>query len=122
MSSHKDLIVWKRSITFVTEIYKITESFPAKEMYGLTSQIRRASVSIPSNIAEGACRKSTADYIHFLYYSYASAAEVNTQLIISHKLNYLKTEEFQVLEEELTQISKMINAMIKKLEQKSSNS
>jgi four helix bundle protein len=86
---HKDLEVWKLSINFVTSIYKKTNSFPKEEIYGLTSQIRRAAVSIPSNIAEGAARRNKTEFRQFLYIALGSAAELETQLIISGNLNFL---------------------------------
>ena len=80
IESHEDLEVWKLAIKFVTNIYKETMNFPKEEMYGLTNQIRSASVSVPSNISEGAARNSTREYIQFLYVALGSAAEVETQL------------------------------------------
>lgn len=88
MQTHKDLKVWGRSINFVTEIYKITNDFPKSELYGITSQLRRAAVSVPSNIAEGAARKNSAEYTQFLYIALGSLTELETQLIISEKLGY----------------------------------
>jgi len=94
IESHEDLEVWKLAIKFVTNIYKETMNFPKEEMYGLTNQIRRASVSIPSNISEGAARNSTREYIQFLYIALGSAAEVETQLIISENLDYINDNTF----------------------------
>ena len=81
MKTHKDLDVWNKAIEFVTNLYAITEKFPNHELYGLTSQIRRAAVSVPSNIAEGAVRNGDAEFIRFLNIALSSAAEVDTQLI-----------------------------------------
>jgi four helix bundle protein len=92
IESHEDLEVWKLAIKFVTNIYKETMNFPKEEMYGLTNQIRRAAISIPSNIAEGAARNSTKEYIQFLYISLGSIAEIETQLIIARNLGFLKSE------------------------------
>lgn len=86
---HQDLMVWQESIEFVGEIYTLSKRFPAEEVYGLTSQIRRAAVSIPSNIAEGAGRGTNKEFLHFLYVARGSLAEVETQLLISQKLNYV---------------------------------
>jgi len=83
MANFKELLVWQKSINFVTEIYELTNDFPKNEMYGLISQIRRASISIPSNIAEGNSRRSVADYLQFLKIARGSCAEVETQLIIA---------------------------------------
>ncbi len=96
------------------QIYKTT-SFPKDELYGLTSQIRRAAVSIPSNIAEGAARHSKKEFIQFLYISLSSAAEVNTQLIISNNFGLLHNSDSEILNIELDVISKMIQGLIKSL-------
>jgi four helix bundle protein len=114
--THKDLDVWKKSISFVTSIYKITKPFPREELYGLVSQVRRASVSIPSNIAEGAVRKGKQEFKQFLYIALSSAAEVDTQLIISQNLDYIEKEAFEKLILELNSISKMIQGLIKSLD------
>ncbi len=90
MRSHKDLEVWKRSIELVTSIYEVTKNFPKEEIYGLTSQIRRCAVSVPSNIAEGAARHSSKEYLQFLYISLGSISELETQLIISQNLEFIK--------------------------------
>jgi len=113
--THKDLDVWKHAIDFVTEIYRITEDFPKSEIYGLTSQIRRASVSIPSNIAEGASRHYKNEFTQFLYISLSSASEVETQLIIAGNLKYLDLSTQENLINELTEISRMIQGLIKSI-------
>ncbi|ASW74926.1 four helix bundle protein [Chryseobacterium piperi] len=86
MGNYKELIVWQKSVDLVTEVYSYTKNFPKEEMYGLTNQIRRSSISIPSNIAEGHSRRSQADYIQFLKIARGSCAELDTQLIISKNL------------------------------------
>ena len=93
IKSHKDLKVWQESMTLVTQIYKISEDFPKHEVYGLSSQIRRAAVSIPSNIAEGAGRKGENEFTRFLYIALGSLSEVETQLEISERLNYINNIE-----------------------------
>ncbi len=115
MNNHKDLDVWKRSVEFVINIYEATETFPQKEIYGITNQIRRASVSIPSNIAEGAGRKGNVEFSRFLYFSLGSLSEVETQLIISQKLKYLKEDDFKRLSTELIEIRRMLLGLIKSL-------
>lgn len=85
MGNYMELIVWNKSVDLVTEIYSVTTIFPKEELYGLTSQIRRASISVPSNIAEGHSRRSTSDYLQFLKIARGSCAELETQLIISKK-------------------------------------
>ncbi len=113
MKNHKDLEVWKKSVAFVTEIYRISKSFPKEEIYGLTSQLRRAAVSIPSNIAEGAARQSNKDFERFLFISLGSISEVETQLIISKNLEYLNENEFETLQNKLIEIRKMLLGLIK---------
>jgi len=115
MKTHRDLKVWNDSIEFVTKIYKITEEFPKTENFGLTSQIRRSSVSIPSNIAEGAARSSKKEFSKFLSIASGSASELETQLLISRNLNYLTAEEFDILVDELITIQKMIQGLKRKL-------
>lgn len=114
MKTHKDLLVWQKAIDFVTEIYKFTSDFTSHEMYGLTSQLRRASISIPSNMAEGAARNSDKEFVRFLYIARASASEAETQLIISENLGYLPTNT-STLKEGLLSISKMLTALIHKI-------
>lgn len=107
MKTHKDLDVWKKSIEFVTEIYKVSKDFPKEEIYGITSQIRRAAVSIPSNISEGAARSSDKEFAHFISIALGSVAETETQLIIVRNLGYLSEDDFKYLENTLTNIRKM---------------
>jgi len=91
LKDYKELKVWQRSYQLCLDIYKITKEFPKEEQYSLTSQIRRAAVSVPSNIAEGYGRKTTADYIRFLYIAYGSNCELETQILLSGGLCYLET-------------------------------
>lgn len=91
MKTYKDLIVWQKSIELVKEIYLLTEDFPKEEIYGLTSQIRRCAVSIPSNIAEGKMRTTNKEFSHFLSIAYGSGAELETQLILAKLLNKTKS-------------------------------
>ena len=93
MATHKELDIWKLSINLVEEIYKLTKNFPKEEKFGLTNQLRRAAVSVPSNIAEGAARKSDKENIQFLYISLGSLSEIETQLIIANRLEFSNTEE-----------------------------
>ncbi len=115
MRTHKDLDVWQKAIELVTGVYKITESFPNREVYGLTSQIRRSAVSIPSNIAEGAARKNKPEFKQFLYIALSSAAELETQIIIAGNLEYLKESEKESLLNELNSVSRMIQGLIKSI-------
>ena len=113
--THKDLDVWKKAVDFVTEIYSVTNAFPKSELYGLTSQIRRAAISVPSNIAEGATRRNNKEFLQFLYISLSSAAEVDTQLLISHNLKFINDEILEQLQSELNTILKMIQGLIKSI-------
>lgn len=117
MKSHKDLLVWQNAIAFVTDVYRVTKSFPKEEIYGLTSQIRRAAISIPSNIAEGAARKGRQEFRHFLYVALASGAEIDTQLIIAKNLGYLKNTDYEELLQKLNSIQKMTQGLIKSINQ-----
>ena len=115
MAHFKELIVWQKSINLVTEIYRITEKFPSNEIYGLTSQLRRASVSVPSNIAEGNTRRSKADYLQFLRIARGSCSEIETQIIISKNLRFIDATIFETLSFNIIEISKMINGLINSL-------
>jgi len=114
MDNFRSLIVWKRSVELATEIYKMTTDFPNSELYGLTSQIRRSAVSISSNIAEGAGRRSKKEFANFLGISYGSACELETQLLIAKNLEYLKEDDFETLFNELNEIQKMLYVLEKK--------
>ena len=92
MRTHKDLEIWQRSMNLVETIYSKTQAFPQVEMYGLTSQIRRSSVSVPSNIAEGAARQTSREFIQFLYIALGSLSETETLLMIAERLGYIKDE------------------------------
>jgi len=115
IKSFKDLKIWERSVELVKAIYDLTKTFPKEELYGLASQIRRAAVSVPSNIAEGFARYHNKEYKQFLYTSLGSCAELSTQLIIAERLNYLDNEKADILFGEIEEISKMTMALIKKL-------
>ena len=120
MGNFKELIVWQKSVDLVTEIYRLTEHFSKKEIYGLTSQIRRSSISIPSNIAEGHSRRSSLDYIQFLKIARGSLGELETQVIISKNLKYISENEFNLLDEKIVEISKMLNSLITSIKNKNS--
>jgi four helix bundle protein len=112
MKTHKDLDVWKLSIDFVTDIYKVTSSFPKEDQFGLTNQIRRAAVSVPSNIAEGAARNSDKEFLRFLYISLGSIQEIDTQLLIALNLDFISSSDFDNLIIQLEQIAKMLIRLI----------
>ena len=109
MHQFKELGIWKKSRVFCTDIYSITASFPNEEKYGLTNQLRRASVSIPSNIAEGSSRISNKDFSRFLEIAIGSAYEVETQLIIATDLGFIDSQKLILLSNQLTEIIKMIS-------------
>ena len=112
---HHNLEVWKRSLDFVTKIYKVTTKFPNEEKFGLVSQMRRAAVSIPSNIAEGAARNSKKEFINFLHIAQGSASELETQIYISANLSFISKDQTDPLLQELEEISKMIIGLQKSL-------
>jgi four helix bundle protein len=113
--SFKDLIVWQRSMDLAVRIYRITQKLPASEQFGLTSQLRRASVSIPSNIAEGYGRQSTGNYRQFLSISRGSLMEIETQINICDRLKYLAQSDTENIFKEITEISKMLTSLISKI-------
>ena len=115
IKTYRDLIVWQKSMSLVTEIYKVTRSFPKDETYTLVSQMRRCAISIPSNIAEGFGRKSTNDYIRFLNITMGSLYELQTQLEISLNLKYLKKVDFNKFYESSREIERMLGSMIRKI-------
>ena len=115
MKTHKDLIAWQKSLAFVTGIYEITRSYPKDEMYGLINQLRRAAVSVPSNIAEGHIRQHRTEFRQFLSVALGSLAELETQVVISRELNYISTEKSQNLIEQMGSPGKMTRGLIKKL-------
>lgn len=112
---YQELIVWRRAMELVELVYQPTKQFPREELYGLTSQIRRAAVSIPSNIAEGQARKSTAEFRNFLSIAQGSRAELETQLLIAVRLKYLTQEQTEPCMAWLDEISRMLNALQAKL-------
>ena len=116
LKTYKELIVWQKAILLVNEVYKFTKTFPEDEKFGLVSQMRRSSVSIPSNIAEGWGRMSKKNYIQFLRTARGSLFELETQIIISVDLNFNSNNE--KIESLIVEISKMLNALIRSLNEK----
>jgi four helix bundle protein len=119
MRPHEKLDVWKKAIDFVVAVYQATDSFPKDERFGLTSQLRRAAVSIPANIAEGAGRKSYKEFAHFLSNSQGSASEVETELLIAWRLSYVEEASYVELRCALDQIGRMLTGLCQHLERKS---
>ena len=114
IQSYKDLVVWQKAKDFVLEMYKNTEKFPKHEQFGLTSQLRRATVSIPSNIAEGFRRGTDKEKLQFLRIAYGSGAEIETQLIIAKGLKYINDKAYTSLDTERSEIMKILNTLITK--------
>ena len=112
MQDYKKLKIWKRSFKLTKRVYEVTKPFPKSENYGLKSQIRRAVVSVPANIAEGASRQTNKDFKRYLTQSYASLKEVECLLLLSRELGYLRLKDLKALEQELLEISKMIYRFI----------
>lgn len=121
LKNYKELKVWQKSYELCLEIYRITAKFPKEERYGLTSQIRRFAVSIPSNIAEGYGRKTTVDYIRMLYISYGSVCELETQTLLAGDLDFIEKNEWGILKKGILEMERMLKALIKSLEKKTLN-
>ena len=115
LRSYRDLIVWQKAFELSLLIYKLTKSFPKEEMYGLISQIRRCTISIPSNIAEGYTRHRKLEYVQFLQIAFASGAELETQLLIAKELDYVSQVNFDKAYSLLQEIMKMLNVLISKI-------
>lgn len=118
MRPHEKLEVWNNSVEMVVLIYKMTECFPKEEKFGLTSQIRRAAVSVPANIAEGAARKSSKEFSQFLSIAQGSTSELETELLIAHRLGYLNEDCYQQLRNSLDSIGRMITGLAQHLKNK----
>ena len=114
-SSYKDLLVWQKAFGLVKEVYILTGEFPAQEKYGLVAQMRRAAVSVPSNIAEGQARHSTREFVQFVSHAEGSAAELETQLLISVELGYCGNGEARQLLDGVTEVRKMLGSLRRKL-------
>jgi len=112
MKTYEDLIVWKKAVDLVVTIYSLTEKFPREEIYGLTSQIRRAAVSIPSNIAEGKMRGGQVEFKRFLLIAFASGAELETQLIIARKLPKTAKLDYNEVDSLLEEVMRMLNKLV----------
>jgi len=115
INTYRDLLVWQKAMSLVNEVYKTSQSFPSSETYGLTSQIRRCAVSIPSNIAEGYGRNSTGDYKRFLQIAVASLFELQTQIEIAFNLNYTDKEKFEFVLERSNELDRMLSSLINKI-------
>ena len=112
---HKRLEVWRQSMDLTINIYRTTEKFPSQELYGLTNQLRRAAVSIPSNIAEGAARQTKKEFTNFLHIAQGSLSELDTQLDLARRLEYLKDNARNTFDTQMAQIDKMLTGLIRHL-------
>lgn len=119
MKTYRDLLIWQKSMDIVLKLYQLTNDFPTEEKYGLTSQIRRSVISIPSNIAEGYGRNSNGDFLRFLNIAMASLFELQTQLEISFRLNYLEAKQNKVIYEKTREIERMMSSFMESLKNKS---
>lgn len=118
MSTFRDLLIWQKSMILVTDIYQLTNTFPKEEIYGLTSQIRRCAVSIPSNIAEGYGRDGNKDYLKFLNIATASLFEIQTQIEIAFNLKYITELQFNNIYEASRELERMMCSFIRKVKQR----
>ncbi|AYO57055.1 diversity-generating retroelement protein bAvd family protein [Chryseobacterium sp. 6424] len=117
MKDFRQLQVWEKSHLLAKDMYRTTALFPKEELFGLTSQLRRASVSIPTNIAEGCGRGSDTDFKRFIQISFGSASEVEYLILLSYELGFVKEHEYLLLSEQITMIKKMLASLINKLKQ-----
>ena len=115
--SYQDLTVWKKAMTVAKPVYQLTEKLPHSEIYGLVSQMRRAAVSIPSNIAEGNSRRASKVYKHFLSIAYGSKSELETQFLLCVEIGYLDKQDIVLVMNNLEEISRMLSSMIAKLDE-----
>jgi four helix bundle protein len=115
---HKKLEAWKQSMDLIIEIYRTTENFPSQEIYGLTNQTRRAAVSVPSNIAEGAARQTKREFTNYLHMAQGSLSELDTQLELARRLGYLDEETWRNLDQRMERVDKMITGLIRHLSKK----
>jgi four helix bundle protein len=114
--TYKDLKVWQKAMDLTEQIYKLTEKFPKTEVYGITSQMRRSAVSIPSNIAEGRYRSTKKDYLNFLRIAYSSGAELETQIEIIKRLGYSEQSDLKYAVGMLEEVMKMLNVILRKMQ------
>lgn len=121
IKAFEELIIWQEARKFTNNIYRVTKKFPKEELYGLTSQMRRAAVSVMSNIAEGFDRRTTKEFISFLIIARASVSEAQNDLYISLDLNYINTENFQTNYDYAQKIAKLINGLITYLKSQTEN-
>jgi four helix bundle protein len=114
--TYRDLIAWQRAMALVTQVYRATETFPRREIYGLTNQLRRAAVSVPSNIAEGKGRRSKKEYLQFLFKARGSLFEVETELEISNNLGYIGADQYVAIAEQSGSVARVLGGLIAAVE------
>lgn len=115
IKSYRDLVVWQKAIDFVERVYLMSERFPANEQFGLMSQIRRAAVSVPSNIAEGHARQHRAEYLQFLHIALGSLAEVDTQTVLAQKFGYIPQHDLENIILQISELRRMLHGLISRL-------
>ncbi len=115
IKSHRDLVVWQKAMQLVVAVYHVSKSFPKEETYGLTSQSRRASVSIPANIAEGQGRRLTKEFQQFLAHARGSLLELDTHMELALRLGYINTEQHAAIQEKLDEVGRLLNGLIRSL-------
>ncbi len=116
--NYRDLLVWQKAMDLVEDVYRVTKPFPREEIYGLTAQLRRAAVSIPSNIAEGQGRRSDREFLNFLSIAHASLREVETQILIAQRLKYVNEDKKSELFEQTSEVGRLLNGLMRSLERK----
>jgi four helix bundle protein len=118
VKSYRELIAWQKAMDLAVQVYELTKTFPREEIYGLTSQLRRAAVSVPSNIAEGQGRRTTKEFQRFLGYAYGSLQEIETQIMLAARLGYVRDEQESQLLEQWAEVGKLINGLSNALRRK----
>ncbi len=116
VKNYQELIVWQKAMDLVEEVYRLSKFFPREELYALTNQIRRAAVSVPSNIAEGQGRRTTADFLRHLSIAYGSLREIETQTLIAHRLMYIGNEKVESLMDRAGEVGRLLNGLMAALE------
>jgi four helix bundle protein len=119
LRDYTELVAWQKAMDFVEAVYQASKTFPKDELFGLTSQVRRAAVSIPSNIAEGQSRRSSREFLQFLSIARGSLSEVETQLVISKRLNYLSREQLTDLQHKSAELGRVINGLTNAIQKRS---
>ena len=116
IKSHRDLIAWQKAMDLVVETYKVSRDFPKEELYGLTSQMRRAAVSVPANIAEGQGRRLSGEFIHFLGNARGSLLELETHLEIALRLGYIEQKKYQLAQDQIQEVGRILNGLLRSIE------